>query len=83
MWPRRRGLRLLVEVVLSEVWMEPGRGIVNAAAYVAEQRAHRLAYSLQETLEILARVTAGKALDSFDRDDIQRAKETLAEDGEL
>ena len=53
------------------------------ATYFAEQRAHRLASSLQEVLEVLERVAAGKTLDSIALGDIEVAKETLAEDGRL
>ena len=48
--------------------------------YLAEQRAHRLAGSLREVLEILSRVTEGGTLRPFDKEDIKLAEETLAEE---
>lgn len=53
------------------------------ATYVAEQRAHRLAGSLRDILEILSRFTEGQTLKPFDEEDIKLAEETLAEDGKL
>ena len=52
-------------------------------AYAAEQRAHRLAGSLRDVLEILGRVAEGGTLHPFDEEDIKLAEETLAEDGEV
>ena len=55
---------------------------MTGTTYTAEQRAHRLAGSLRDVLEILSRVVGGGTLHPFEEEDIKLAEETLAEDGE-